>query len=372
MKVLIANWLSTRGGEEKHVADLARYLSARGSVQAHLALPRSSVWWPELSTLPNLNLVDVAYASKLDVRSVWRVARLLRRGRFDLVHVHGARAGWLVRLAAILSGYRKVIWSMHLLIGDHVSRQPKWMRRWYAAIERFLNRRTALIIAVSGDLRDRLLKSDSRLDPAKVVSIPNGIPEPVQGEPVRREEIFPDGGFPLLCAAVGKLQPEKGHDVLIEALGRLPAGERPAAAIAGEGMLRGTLEKMIAKLGLGRHVRLLGFQSNVIGLLRSADVYIMPSRFEGLPIALLEAMALGKPIVATAVNGIPEAVIDGENGLLVPSEDPEALAKALRKLAADPELRAKLGRGAREAYARRFTQDICFGNILRTYETLAA
>lgn len=370
MKVLVANWLSSRGGEEKHVIDLATYLSVKPGVELFLAVPASSPWSAEIGSLPGKTVLDTRYSSKADLASILRLIRYLRRYRFDVVHVHGARAGWLVRLAAILVGYRRVIWSMHLLIRDHVSRQPSWTKGVYFAIERFLNRRTARIIAVSEDLRRGVLGTDPALDAATVITVANGISDPQPCEPALLP--FPRTGSGLVCAAVGKLQHEKGHDVLIEAVALIPDAERPIAMIVGEGMLRGSLESRIRESGLESHVHLLGFQNNVIGLLTTADIYVMPSRYEGLPIALLEAMALGKPIVATAVNGIPEAIRDGENGLLVPSEDPAALAEALRRLGRDPALRRKLGDGARKSYLERYMPEHCFGAIYGIYAKLAA
>lgn len=372
MKVLVCNRLSSRGGEEKHVVDLVRWLSAREDTETWLAAPLENPWSAELAALPRLRRLEARFATKGDLATVLRLFRALRRERFDAVHAHGARAGWLLRLAALLAGYRQVVWSMHLLIRDHVSRQAAWTRGIYAGIERFLNRRTDRIIAVSEDLRRGLLASDPGLDPSRVITVPNGIEDPGRPAPGALDRVLPGRNGSLVCVAVGKLQPEKGHDLLIEAVGRMPETDRPSALIVGEGVERPALEAGIRRLGLESKVKLLGFRPDVPALVAEADVYVMPSRFEGLPIALLEAMALGKAIVAAAVNGIPEAIQDGDNGLLVPREDPEALASALGRLSADAGLRGRLGRRARETWRERFTQETCFGEIRRVYAGLAA
>jgi glycosyltransferase involved in cell wall biosynthesis len=371
MKVLVANWLSTRGGEEKHVIELVQYLARKPGVEVFLAAPKPCAWMPELEALPNLTYLETPFASKLDLKSVLRLMGHLRKYRFDVVHVHGARAGWLVRLAAVLAGYRKVVWTMQLMIQDHVSRQPGWSRRFYFAIEAFLNRRTAIIIAVSEDLRRRLLKAQPSIDPEHVVAIHNAVadPRPAAGRPARSPERKP---AEIRCVAVGKLQREKGHDVLIEALAQLPPEARPQADIIGEGMLRGELEELIRSKGLQGTVNLLGFQRNPAGMLADYDIFVMPSRYEGIPLAMLEAMAMELPVVGTAVNGIPEAIVDGDNGLLVPAEAAPALADAVRRLAEDSQLRLRLGRKARQTYLDAFTGEHIYGKIHGIYARLAA
>ena len=372
MKVLVANWFSSRGGEEKHVFDTVSHLAAREGMELYVAAPRQSPWSRELADLKNVGRVDVDFSSKADLRSVLRLSRVMRKVGFDIVHVHGARAGWLVRLAAWLVGYPRVVWTMHLLIKDHISRQPSWSKRFYSAIERFLNRRTASIIAVSENLRQGLLASDSALEPSKVVSIPNGIAPPKTPRPSSFRNNLGIGASSTVCVAVGKLQREKGHDVLIRALAAIPEGRRPHAAIAGTGMLRDELDSLASSLGVRDFVHLLGFQDNVLGILDAADIFVMPSRYEGFPIALLEAMALGKPIIATAVNGIPEAIENAYNGLLVPSEDDKALAAALLQFIEDPARAARLGAEAKRTFEARYTLERCCDRIKEVYASVAA
>lgn len=369
MRVLLANWLSTRGGEEKHVIDLARYLCRQPEIEVTLAAPLNTPWETEIDRLTGLHRIEVPFRTKFDLVSIVSLMRLFRWEHFDVVHVHGARAGWLLRFAAILARFPRVVWSMHLLISDHVSRQPRWSRPFYGIVERFLNRRTALIVAVSHDLKRNLLLSDPQLDPARVVAIPNGIEEPPFAESAA---IGSGKASALICLSIGKLQPEKGHDILIEAVFLLPPELRPTVLIVGEGYLRPRLEERISALSLQESVHLMGFRKDIPALLRSADFYVMPSRYEGLPIALLEAMALAKPIIATAVNGIPEAIKNGVSGLLVPPEDAQALADAIRCISENRGRRKALGAGARAAYLSGFTHDHCFGQIREAYALLAA
>lgn len=372
MKVLVANWFSTRGGEEKHVYDTLTQLSGAPGMRIHVAAPRDCAWSTELDALPGLKRINIAFKTKADALSVLKLARLMRRERYDVVHAHGARAGWLTRLAAVMAGQHNVVWTMHLLILDHVSRQPGWTRGIYAGLERFLNRRTARIIAVSENLRQGLLASDPRLDPSRVVTVSNGIAplRPAEGYPLKQSlGLAPKD---RVGAMVGKLQREKGHDLAIRALYRLPAAERPHLAIIGQGMLRDELQKLAESQGVSQWVHFLGFQKQVPEILAAADFFLMPSRYEGFPIALLEAMALGKPIIAAAVNGIPEALRDGSNGLLIPADDPGALAEALRVLLSDPERARRLGLAAQETYREKFTLERCCESIRDVYARIAA
>ena len=133
--------------------------------------------------------------------------------------------------------------------------------------------------------------------------------------------------------------------------------------IVGDGPERGALETRIAQLGLGDRVHLLGFRTDIPELLAGCDLFVLPSLFEGLPLSILEAMAAGKAVVATAIGGNDEAVVDGVTGLLVPPADPEALADALRTLLREPERRRRLGEaGRRRAEAESRPRRWCAGS----------
>ncbi len=162
--------------------------------------------------------------------------------------------------------------------------------------------------------------------------------------------------MPLRIVVVASLQPQKGHAVLVRAVGALrDRGISAAARFLGEGEERAAIERLIGDLGLGERVHLLGAVSRdrVAAEVAAADVIAQPSvvlasgKTDGIPVALMEALAAERAVVASAVSGIPELVRDGETGLLVPAEDAEALAEALARLAADPQLRVRLGRAGR-------------------------
>jgi glycosyltransferase involved in cell wall biosynthesis len=167
---------------------------------------------------------------------------------------------------------------------------------------------------------------------------------------------------------VANFLPVKGHDILMRALALVKErGVKLTVVTAGDGAERAPIEALASKLGLGpEHVRFLGFRSDVPDLLAAADFFVLPSRMEGLPLAVLEAMSHGLPIVTTRIGGNPEVVTDGEHGLLVPIEDPAALAAALARFAEDPDLRRKLGEAGRARVAAEFS----FTEMTRKYEAI--
>lgn len=157
----------------------------------------------------------------------------------------------------------------------------------------------------------------------------------------------------FVIAAVGRLVRGKGYDVLLRALSQIPTSDRPTLLLAGDGNERQFLENLSTKLGVSEQTRFLGFQTDVRPILWSADVFVhVPVNFpEGTPNAILEAMAAGLPVIASKVGGIPEVVRDGETGLIVPPNEPKALAEAINKLRQDEGLRQQLGKQA-QAWAQ--------------------
>ena len=267
------------------------------------------------------------------LRGIFRVRRELRACRPDLVHLHTGRANWLGGLAA---------WSLGLpaLTTRRMDRPVKRDVRTRFMYSRVVRR----AVAISDAVRARLIEGG--VPAAMIRVIPSAVdPEarfPQLGRTATRAQaaLASDAALLLVVAA---LYPRKGVDVLLDALAKLADdGLRPALWIAGDGPARGALEKQSRELGLDHQVRFLGERGDVADLLAACDVFILPSRSEGLGVAALEAMAAGRAVVAARVGGLAEAVIDERTGLLVPPGDPSALAGALARLLRDPALRARL------------------------------
>lgn len=206
----------------------------------------------------------------------------------------------------------------------------------------------------------------------KPVVIPNGIPTEMFTPDVetRRRVRRSIGASPqaIVLIHVGRFAAVKNHEMLVRAFAQLQPSESAPLELwlVGDGELRETIQQQVHALGLESRVRFLGVRNDVPDLLRAADVFVFPSRWEGNPLSVLEAMAAGLPVVATAVGGVPELVEDGVSGILVPNEDLEGLTTAMLRMVQQPDLRAQMGRAARCRAVERF--DI--QQTVRAYEAL--
>jgi glycosyltransferase involved in cell wall biosynthesis len=201
-----------------------------------------------------------------------------------------------------------------------------------------------------------LIEGMARLRPGSMRVIPNGVadfrveaePRPVEGP---------------IVGSVGRLAPEKGFDLLLRALQQVPG---LTAVLAGKGPEGEPLERLAAELGVADRVLMPGFVPDARTWMAMYDVFAIPSRSEGMPLTLIEAMLASRPVVATAIGGMPDVVVDGETGLVVPPEDPDALAEALRVLFADDAPRSTMGRRARA----RAKEEFSFEKMVQSYEAL--
>ena len=282
---------------------------------------------------------------RLDV-SAWRSLRTIcRTERIQVLHAHDYKGVFYSVLAACRLPIALVAtshgWDWHNV---RLSR--------YCMLNSYLLRRFHRVIAVADpvatDLRDR------GVDAERITVIPNGSDIADRGLPtlslpelrsLKRELGLPENATTI--GTVGRLEPVKGHDLLLEAFAWiLPKEENAHLVIVGDGSLRGELQELAHRLGIKDRVAFLGERSDVQRLLRLFALYVCPSRSEGLPIAVLEAAGAGLPIVATRVGDIPGLVIDRQTGVLVPAEDIRALANAMVEMLAFPERARALGRAA--------------------------
>jgi glycosyltransferase involved in cell wall biosynthesis len=204
--------------------------------------------------------------------------------------------------------------------------------------------------------------------PSRIVTIPNGVRAPTVGESTLRTELGL-ASTDQLVVAVGNLYPVKGHQHLLDALAQL--GTRHPAlhvAIAGRGQLEDSLRRRAQELQLNRRFHLLGLRSDIGNVLGAADIFALPSLSEGVPLALLEAMLAGRPIVASAVGEIPIVLDGGRAGLLVPAADAPALANALSTLLSNPALARRVAGAGYARAAERYTLDAMLDAYLALYE----
>jgi glycosyltransferase involved in cell wall biosynthesis len=283
--------------------------------------------------------------------SFFRLVSYLKRGRFDILHCHLSFADSLGRIAGWFAGVPVLMTTEH---GKHLWKKPP-----HLLLERILGRVTAARICVSRDIMEIRAKREGT-HWQKLKYIPNAVDQSRFARSGKgRAAVLAEFGWPPddpLVVSIGRLVTAKHYPLLVEVIGlvreRFP-GVR--CLIVGEGRCRGEIMERIRALGLAEHVLLPGARADIAELLAAADVFVLSSIREGLPVALLEAMAAGTAVAATSVGGIGEVVVDGESGLLVAPDDAAALAGAIGRVLGNIELRRRLGANAARVVRERFS-----------------
>lgn len=355
---------------------LNTFLSMRGQ--------RDAGYTVELACLPGGSLVDLVERAGMrvqpirhfrqpvhlwhDLCAVIELRRLCRRERYTIVHTHNSKAGFLGRLAARLAGVPIIIHTVHGFAFHE--REPWWRRQLFIGLERLAARWCDQFIMISQPLIEWAVAV--RIAPQeKMVKIYSGIELEQFQRPMDVAEVRWLLGWPpdaVIIGEVAKLWAGKGHDVLLHAFAQLHA-EFPQARLLfiGEGEEQPALEALSQELDLTSVVRFLGFRQDVPTLTQVIDVAVLPSLFEGMGRAVLEAMACGKPVVASRVGGLVELVDDGVNGFLVPPADTVALVSALRQLLQEEGLRVRMGQAGRRKVTEQFDAAVMSGQILIVY-----
>ena len=290
----------------------------------------------------------------------WKFWRMLRRERVHALHVHHATALILCGIPAKLARVRRVVMTEH---GLHQLQERPAYRRSAARYCRY-----ATDITVVEPAQARYFQDELGVPADKLHYVPNGVrlqaraPERVAR--IRGTLGIAAGSFAIFY--VGRLSPVKDLGTLLNAFAGLPAdvADRARLYLVGEGPERAMLEARCNALALEERVTFLGARADVGDLLMAADAFVMSSKTEGLPMALLEAMAAGVPCVATAVGGIPE-LFANDRGLSTPAQDPLALAAAMARLARSPQLQARLAANALDSVRTRFALDGVVDQYLR-------
>jgi glycosyltransferase involved in cell wall biosynthesis len=312
-----------------------------------------------------LDLIGLAPRSELDLAAAWRLARVLKQIQPFVVHAHDPHG---VAVAATAIGYGGLGIKPTLVASRRVDFPLKLnaLSQWkYRQVAAFLCASDCIreILIGLGIPRERVVTVHEGIDLAHVDAAP---PTSV------REAFWLPTNAPIV-GCVGALVEHKGHRHLIHAaVDIVRAIPEARVVILGEGELRDELTRMIHELGLERHVLLPGFRPDVLSLLKTFDVFVMPSITEGLGTSILDAMACGKAVVASAVGGIPEVVAAEETGLLVPARNPTALAAAVVRLLGDRPLADRFGAAGRTRVEQRFTAERMVQETLDVYRRLRA
>ncbi len=313
----------------------------------------------------DVRVIKLRRRSRAALWAWWPLLKILRGERIEVLHAHlfGSNV-WAVILGR-LARVPAVIAHEHMWGYDRGGLRPFLDRNLIAP-------GSDAFVAVSEQGRGGMIEREG-IDPAAIVVIPNGIAgfEPGAGNRIRSELGIPSGA-PLL-GSVGHLRPEKAFGVLIEALA-ISRRARPdlSALLVGEGPELEPLRRLAGRLGVADAVRFLGARDDIPDLLAALDIAICCSDFEGGPLSVLEYMEAALPVIATRVGGLPELIAENESGLLIPPRDPEALAGAIARLLADPDLRGRLGARARVLRRQHWGLDVWIARIEELYEALLA
>ncbi|MBI4678032.1 MAG: glycosyltransferase [Elusimicrobia bacterium] len=349
IRTLFVSTSTTVGGAEKTLYTIATLLDpARHEVCGVVSVKRPGAYLGKLAAA-GFTTHSLEAQSRASWKDIGRLAGIIAQARPQMVHAFMFQA---IQMARIVKRWHKVPFT--LVSSPRVNYRTRAL--WTKLVDRFLKGADDLLIAESKASRDYLVRWLG-YSPDKVKIIHNGVD--LAGWPVSKLERRQKrlelrlASDEVLIGAAGRLDAQKGYDTLIAAMGMLK--KRPIRCVVlGEGPARPQLEAHIRRLGLERQMMLLGERDDMTSWLSALDAFVLPSRWEGLPNALLEAMAMGLPVAASAVDGVLEAVEDGKNGLLVPPGKPQALATAILRLAQDGSARSRLGAAAKETVTRRF------------------
>jgi glycosyltransferase involved in cell wall biosynthesis len=359
-----------RAGVEEHSLSLLARLREFG-FQPWLAAPPALLraMDSDLETA-GVERLSLEFSSPLDLAAGARLARFVRRRRVALLHTHSFAASLAGAAVARMAGVGAVLETCH---GPEVWRMGRRLRGSFW-IDRQVGRLVDLFIAVSHAAARHLIER-KRVSQSKVRVIHNGRDfsryRPLGAETrARIRAALGIGAGPALLA-VARLDEQKGHRYLLDAAARLSARwPELVVLLAGEGPLEAALRGQSARLGIERRVRFLGYRADVPELLHAADVVVLPSLYEGLPLVAIETLAAARPLVATAVDGTPEAVADAKTGLLVAPGDGAALAGAIGRMLEDPTLAARMAAAGRESVRENFALERQIEQTIAVYREL--
>jgi glycosyltransferase involved in cell wall biosynthesis len=339
MRILQVCSVTTFGGGERHLADVSHALADRGH-EVYAATVSGSPLSAELSFLTNGRTLALSRRNYL--KNLKALAGFVRKHGIEIVHAHAARDYHLAALAVRLASRSRLVLTRHALFPLRPINKP-------------LLRSAGRVIAVSQAVAESL-RRNGVIEPSKITVVHNGI------DTDRFERtIAPSGDSPVLVGTVGQLAPIKGHDIFVRAAALISA-RRPDVrfVVIGEDKSpqmahRRFLESLVTELGLNAFVDMPGWRDDMPTVLSSLALFVSAARSEPFGLAIVEAMAAGLPIVATASEGALEIIEDGVTGKIVPAADPEALAQAINDLLDDPLECSRLGGNARLVARERYS-----------------
>lgn len=374
VRILRVTEQSILGGEQTHILYLLADLDRSRYEQTMCSAPNG----PFVDRVRALGVrhIPVTMRGRFDLAAIGRLRQIVRDGGYDLVHLHGARAGVLGRLAARLSRTPLIVWTMHVFQPDVLHGWRRWQMPFYLLVEAILARGFCdHIITISDDLRRRTLALE-RVPPNKVTTI-YSYPDlsafvRLCDHDAKRRELGLPADAPVVCS-VGRLCEGKGLPDFLRAAA-LVQRQRPEVRflVVGDGPLRGELETLAGQLGLDGNMTFTGHRSDVADILFASDLFATATHWEGFGKVNVEAMAAGRPLVSTNVGPIPEVVGDYRGAILLPPHDPEAFAGALLAILGDLPAYARWGEEGRQRAFGLFGRQNLAQRTSELYERLIA
>lgn len=366
MNILIAESSTAVGGQELAVLLHAERLLKRGHRLCLVLEPRSPIM--AMASERGLPVEPFVMRQWRLPLSILAFRALLKRERPDIVHVNSSRDSWIAALSTrLLTPRPKVIRTRHISAPLNNN-----------AATHLLYRRLFDMVIVTGGERNRqdLIQRDG-LAPDRVAAFPIGLDVEYFSPAKPRQDIRSELGIPpghLLVGIISYLRDYKGHRYFVEAAAKvLKQHQAVAFLIVGEGPEEQNIRGQIERLGMTADVRLLGFRDDLLDVFRSLDLFVIPT-VEGdtIPQVLMQALAIGLPVVSTTTGSIPDVLAEGEAGFIVPPRDPDALAERIGRLLTDPALRAAMGRRGRQTVEQSYSINRMVDELERVYRRVIA
>jgi glycosyltransferase involved in cell wall biosynthesis len=365
-----------RAGVEEHVLSLVAHLNRDKFDPFVVAPPRLiEAFGKDLADL-DVTILPLRIRGLADMKCRLHFLRFLRDNKIDIVNTHLFRASLLFTPVAVVA---RVPVRMETCHGVEVWRLNKgWIKRHSFVFDRWFSTMQTLILAVSHGCKNALIDIKG-IRPERIVVVQNGrdltMFDPKRSgdarQRLRKQYGITDEEF--VFGIMARLDPQKGHEYLLEAVAHVSQRRQAfRVLLVGDGHRREELEQMAVRLGIGNRVIFAGFQSDVVGHYAAMDVKVLPSLYEGLPLCVIEAMAMEKPVIATEVNGTTEVVQHNVNGLLVPPRDALALGKSLEYALDHREAMLTMGKAGRPWVMERFSLDRQVEETESLYERLFA
>ncbi len=366
-KILIVNFRDIFGGGEVYLINLMRQLDQTGGFEIFTISPENLKYFKEAQNIckkifkgksRGKIFISIGNLYNYVVEAI-KINRIVKKESIDIIYLNGASG---LYLSPLLSQKAKTYAIKHMMIDGGLIKLKIFLHK--ASIKKLRK-----LVVISEKHKHQLIQLLGKKFEGKIDVVYNGVDE--TKFKIAKEEVEQgvSKNETIVILEIARLTKIKGQELLLEAFYELSKIYANLELwFAGEGDLKETLILQANEKSIDKHVKFIGFTNDVPSLLYKTDIVVLPSYNEGLPLSIIEAMAMGKAIVATKIAGIPEMITDGENGLLIAPGDTKALISALKNLIENPTLRVNLGKSARICYDQKFTNKIFQAKMLSLFE----